>query len=51
MKKTHAEQDIDRLVGIVKAGAQGIRDLLPRMVQPHPHYLVDVVLRDPEIRR
>ena len=50
-RKTHAEQEIDRLVGIVKAGAQGVHDLLPSKVQSHAHYLVDVGLRDPQIRR
>jgi hypothetical protein len=49
-RKTHAEQDIDRMVGIVKAGAQGVHDLLPSKVQSHARYLVDVGLRDPQIR-
>jgi len=48
---SHVEQEFDRLVGMVEAGAQGAHDILPGVAQIHGHDLVDVGFRDSRIRR
>jgi hypothetical protein len=49
-RRSHIEQEIDRLVGIVEAGMQGVHNLLTGESQSQTHYLVDVGLRDFQIR-